>query len=248
MENQETTAQAPSLGARVMNVFAAPSDAFEGIVSMESKTTLWLWPWLVTLVLGALFTFIMFSNASLRQQIQDMQTKAIEERVAQGQMTQQQADQAQSGMERMGGFMTAIGVIGVVVVVTIYFFAGGLIFWLIGKFALKSTEGYGTFLGMYGVSAWIGVLGALITMLMVLGLDSLHATPSAALAVFSSYDVTNVAHRILGKLDIFAAWQALVLGIGLGKITNKAAGTTIGISVGLWLVWAVGTGFLKFGG
>ena len=251
MENQDaTTPTEPSmsLGSRITNVFASPSEAFAGISSMESKTSLWLWPWLVTIVLLVIFTFVMFSNETLRQQIMEVQTKSMEQRVASGQMTQQQADQAQAGMERMGGFMSAIAAVGVVIVTTIYFFAGALIFWLVGKFALKSSEGYGSYLGMYGTSAWIGVLGALISMLMILGIGSLYATPSAALAVFSNFDPLNTTHRILSKLDVFAAWQAVVLGIGLGKLTGKSTGTTIGISVGMWIVWALGTGFLKIGG
>lgn len=251
MENQETNVPAgstPSLGTRIMNVFSSPSEAFEGIPSMESKTGLWLWPWIVTLVLGALFTVIMFSNEALKQQMQDMQSKAIQERVTSGQMTQQQADQATEQMEKMGGFMTAIAIIGMAVFVSLYFFAGALVFWLVGKVALKSAEGYGTYLGLYGTAAWVGVLGTVITSLMVVGIGSLHATPSAALAVLSNYDITNTTHRILGKLDVFAAWQAIVLGIGLGKVTGKTAGTGVGISVGLWIVWAIGTGLLKIGG
>jgi Yip1 domain len=251
MENQESNApaeQATSLGNRIMNVFAAPSEAFEGIASMESKTKLWVLPWITSMVIGAVFVFAMFSNQTLVQQMRDMRAKTMQEQVAQGKMTQEQADQAQDRIEQMGGFMSAIAIVGLVVVTSLYFFVGALVFWLVGKLALKSPEGYGTYLGLYGTAAWISVLGGIITSLMILGMGSLHATPSAALAVLSSYDPANSVHHILKNLDVFAVWQAVVLGIGLGKVTGKSSGTAIGISVGMWVVWAVGTGFLKFGG
>lgn len=248
MENQAGTPESTvSFGNRLLNVYAAPSEAFDGITAAPAKTKFWLTPWLASILLGVLSVFLVFSNPALKQQVMDAQSRAIQQRVESGAMTQQQADQAQDQMSNMGGLFQILGAISIAFVVTAYFFVGALIFWLIGKFAMKSPEGYGTYLALYGTSAWVGILGSIVTMLMILGLGSLYATPSAALAVFSNYDVANSTHRVLTRLDVFAAWQAFVLGIGLAKVTGKSSGTGIGYAMGLWIVWAVGVGLLGMG-
>ncbi len=249
MENQEPTSVEPtqSFGSRVMNVFAAPSEAFDGIVGSPSKGKFWVMPWLVLVLLGVLAVFLIFSNPTLTQQIADAQAKAMQQRVDKGEMTQAQADQIANQMESMGRVFIIIGGISIAVVMTAYFFAGALVFWLVGKFAMKSSEGYGSYLAMYGTSAWIAVLGSIVTMLMIFGMNSLYATPSAALAIFSEYDVTSSMHRILTRLDVFAAWQAFVLGVGLAKITGKPSSTGIAYAMGLWGVWALAMGYLGIG-
>ena len=249
MENQEPSAESTqSFGSRLLNVYAAPSEAFDGITAAPSKTKFWVLPWLAMIVFGIISVILIFSNPTLQEQIMESQARAMQQRVERGDMTQQQADQAQEQMSNMGGVMQIIGAIGIAIVITAYFFAGALVLWLVGKFALKSSESYGTYLALYGTSSWIGVLGSVITMLMILGLSSLYATPSAALAVFSDYDVTSALHRILTRLDVFAGWQAFVIGVGLAKISGKPTGTAIGYAMGLWIVWVLGMGYLGLGG
>lgn len=238
MENQEMTpASSVSLGTRIMNVFASPAEAFEGIGSSGSKASFWVIPLVVTIIVGLVSTYVLFSSETLRSQVMEQQTKAMEKRVQEGKMTQEQFDQAQSGMEKMGGMMMGIGMIGVVIVVGVYFFGIALVLWLTGKFGLKAQAGYSAYLSLLGLASWIGVLGGIITMLMIVGLNSFYATPSAALAIYSSYDVTDTTHRILSKINLFTFWQTALVGIGLGKLAGKPAGVGIGVAFGLLAAW-----------
>lgn len=238
MENQEMTpAPSVSLGTRIMNVFASPSEAFEGIGSSDSKASLWVIPLVVTVIVGLVSTYVLFSNETLRNQVMEQQTKAMEQRVQEGKMTQEQFDQAQSGMETMGGMMMGIGMIGVVIVVGVYFFGIALVLWLTGKFALKAQAGYLSYLSLLGLASWIGVLGGIITMLMIVGLNSFYATPSAALAIYGTYDVTDTTHRILSKINVFTLWETALVGIGLSNLSGRPAGVGIGVAFGLLAVW-----------
>lgn len=235
MENQETPTV--SLGSRIMNVFASPSEAFEGISSAPAQTSLWVIPFVVTLLLGLATTVVLFSNESLRTQMMEQQMKAMEKRVEEGKMTQEQFDQAQSGMERMGGMMMAIGMVAVVVIIAVYFFGISAVLWLSGKLALKSVAGYPHYLVVLGLASWVGILGGVVTILMMMGLDSFYATPSAALAVFGNFDVTDMTHRLLAKLNVFTLWETAVVGIGMAKLAGKTAGLGIGVVFGLLAVW-----------
>lgn len=237
MTEQSQVTAPQGLGSIIMNVFSSPGEAFVGLKEGESRATLWVVSLVLLITIASIFSYVIFTNDTLKGQILDAQMQVLQKRVDAGSMTQDQMDQQRSAMERMGGMMIAFGIIGSVITLSIMFFGAGLVLWLIGKFALKSPAGYGKYLEMYGVTNWIGIFGAIVTLLMVMGLNTLYATPSAGLAVYSAYDPTNTTHKILSAINVFSIWQAVVVGIGLGKLTDKSATTGIGIAVGLWIVW-----------
>jgi hypothetical protein len=92
---------------------------------------------------------------------------------------------------------------------------------------------------LYGASSWIGVLGGVVTFGMIVGLGSISASPSAALAVLGSYDSLNTTHKILSALNIFTFWQTAVVGIGLSKFSGKSIVAGISVSAVLWILWTV---------
>jgi len=244
MTEQIPAPKAQGLGNTVMNVFSSPGDAFEGLRESESKASFWLLPLIIMIVLASATTAIMFSNETLKSQVLESRDRAIQKQVDAGKMTQEQADSAKSQMENMGGMFIAIGIIGSVIFLSVMFFGAALVLWLVSKLALKSTVGYSTYLEMYGIASWIGVLGGIVTVLMIVGLNSMYASPSAALAVYSSFDPQNTLHKVLATLNIFSIWQAVVVGFGIAKLGNKSAGTGIGVAIGLWVVWAALQTFL----
>ncbi len=244
MTEQLDAPKGQSLGSIMMNVFSSPGEAFEGLRESESRATLWLVPLLLLILLASVSSYVMFTNDTLKGQILESRDRAIQKQVEQGKMTQEQADQAKAQMENMGGIFVAIGIIGSVIFLSIMMFGAALALWLVGKLGLKSNAGYGKYLEMYGISSWIGILGGVITFLMIVGMNSMYASPSAALAVLSSFDPMNTTHKILSAINIFSIWQAVVLGIGIGKLSDKSATTGIGIALALWVIWAVVQVFL----
>jgi len=184
-----------------------------------------------------LASFVISSNETLKGQIVEMQARAMQERVEKGSMTQEQADQATEQMQGMGTLFAVFGAVAGVVGTALLYFVGTLFLWLIGKFALKAAHGYSTYLALYGISSWIAVLGSVMTVLMMVGLNSMYATPSAALAVYADFDSLDTTHRLLSKLGLFSIWQAVVIGIGLSKVSGKPTGIGIGFSFGLLALW-----------
>jgi len=239
MENQETTASQGSLGDYIINVFSAPGEAFSEVGTSAKKGRFWVPTYLLTILFAIAFTFVMFSNEALKDQIMEAQEKAIQERVDSASMTQEQADRQIEGMRGMGGLFIVFGSIGAVIMITVYFFGAALVLWLIGKLLLKSALPYSAYLATYGLAAWIGILGAIVTALMILGFESVYATPGLALTILQEFDPTNRTHLLLSKVEIFGIWQALVLGIGLGKVTQKSVGTGVTVAAVLWLVWTL---------
>jgi hypothetical protein len=239
MEEQAPLAPTISFSDIIVNVYASPSEAFEGIRTSPARASVWVVPLLITLLLTCCFTWLMFTNEAIKSQILDSQRARMEQQVQAGKMTQEQADQASAQMEKSGGMMMAFGIVAGVVTVTIMFFVVALLFWLVGKFGLKAPEGYGKYLELYGAATWIGILGFIVMILLAAAYSSMYASPSGALAVLSTYSPKNTMHRFLSSLNVFTIWQMVVIGIGLAKYSGKSSGTGVGVGLGLWVVWVL---------
>ncbi len=192
---------------------------------------------IASLLIVVLVSVLLFTNEALKTEMKEVQNKTIQKMVDQGKLTQEQADKAEARTESMGGLMIVFGIVGGGIVVAIYYLGGALVLWLANKTILKSTAGYGKHLELYGVASWIGVLGGIVTILMMVGLGSMAATPSAALAVMGNYDPTTDFHKLLSSLNIFSIWETIVIGIGLSKLSGKSTGAGVGIAFVLWVAW-----------
>ncbi len=229
---------APSLGKSFTDIFASPSEIFQSLKGTASAPALWAVPLIVNALLAIAIVIAISTNETLHTQVVDQQRAAVEKMVDQGKMTQEQADQRMSGMEKAGpGMFIAFGSIAAILFIVIAFFIGALFLWLADKLILKSAEGYGKHLELFGITSWIGILGGIITVFMMVGLGSMAASPSAALAVLGNYDSTSNVHKILSSLNIFSIWSTAVIGIGLSKLSGKSTGAGMGIAFVLWLLW-----------
>jgi hypothetical protein len=237
MEDQSPLPAAPSLGKVLSDIFVSPSEVFQSLKNTAPSTALWLVPFVATFLLIILTSITFFMNETLKTEMKEIQGKAIEKMVDEGKLSQEQADNIEGRTGSMGGMMLAFSIIGGGIFISMYFFGGSLFLWLANKTILKSTVGYGKHLELYGISSWIGVLGSIITILMMIGIGSMAATPSGALALIGSYDPTNKLHMLYASLNIFSIWQTAVIGIGLSKFSDKQSSAGMGTAFGLWILW-----------
>ncbi len=239
MEEQAPSAPTISFSDIVVNVFASPADAYEGIRTSPTRASIWVVPLIVLMLLSCCFTWLMFTNESMKSQFMDSQRTRMEEQVQAGKISQEQADRGLEQMEKSGGMLIAFGIIGGILMIGIMFFLAALIFWLIGRFGLKAEAGYGKYLELYGAAQWIGILGFIVTILLAVAYGSMYASPGGALAVLSNFNPKNTTHRLLSSLNVFTIWQMVVVGIGMAKYAGKSSGTGIGVGFGLWILWAL---------
>jgi hypothetical protein len=126
-----------------------------------------------------------------------------------------------------------------VFIVAAIFFGVSLLLWLAGKYMMAMPGGYKKMLEVFGLASLIGVLGSIITLLLMNVMNSFYASPSGALLVLDSFDSANKMHRLLSSLNIFTVWEMAIVGLGMSRISGKSVGTGMGISLGLWAVWTV---------
>jgi hypothetical protein len=241
--DQQTThssgsAAASSFGARAMEVFTSPGDVFSEVASAPAQTSSWLLPYLITLLVAAVVTYSLSITPSLRQQILEPQQQQMQKAVDDGKMSQENYDRAVAGMESPGLFL-AFGFGISLVFVSLAVFGAPLVLWLIVKLLLKSPASYGKMLEVYGLTSLIGVLGGIVTLLLMHVFDSVHASLGGSMLVMNNFDRNSLAHKLLASVGVFGLWQTALIGQGMAKVSGKPASTAMGIAFGLWAVWAI---------
>ncbi len=247
MEDQIQLPPAPSLGDSITDVFTSPSDVFNKLKGTASKPQLWSVPLVATIVAMILLIIVGFVNESLRFQRMDAARILFEQRVIEGKMTQDMADQTLDRIEKGGAIVLVFQSIGLAIMVSILFFLYTLLLWLSNKLILKSTMGYGKHLEMYGIVSWIGVLGILASILFMLALNSIYAQPNLAIFIYQNYDITNSMHKILSLVNFFGIWQSALIGIALWKWSGKSLALCMCISFVIWIITLAITYLLGFG-
>jgi hypothetical protein len=100
-----------------------------------------------------------------------------------------------------------------------------------------------------GLTLLIAAAESIVTTVMAIGLDSIHAGPSLAVFV-KDFDLNNKLHVTLSKVNVFTIWSLLVTGIGLSKLFQRDLPKVLVLVFALWILWSaftVFTGFMNFG-
>jgi len=92
-----------------MNVFATPGDVFGEVKTAAPSVANWLVPAILFMVLSWLSAGLVFSQPAIRQQINELSTKAIDRQVEKGKLSSAQAEQARAAAEKFGSVGYKIG-------------------------------------------------------------------------------------------------------------------------------------------
>ena len=227
-------APAMSLPARLMNVIAAPGDVFDNVKASPPSTANWLVPALILILVSWLGAALIFSQDSIKQQLSDITTKAIDKQIEKSKMSEQQA----ATVRAMGEKWSGIGVKFTAVAAPVFVafaspFWGGLILWLVGAKALKGGFSYMKAVEAAGLANMIGVLEAVVKTLLIVGLGNLYASPSLALAV-KDFDAQNPVHGLLAVVNVMTFWLLAVRSIGLARLSGASFGKAAAWMFGIW--------------
>lgn len=235
-----------SLTEKIVNIFASPGELYENVRDTGPTTSNWLIPWVLLAVVSMALNFAMLSNASLADQLGSTMRQAMEKSIADGKMTQQQADQAFEMMRPGSVYFTVFSVGGTLLWTLGGLFALGLVYWLVGKSAMSASAPYMKVVEVVGLTFIISTLEVIVTMLMLFAFDRITATPSLALFV-SNFDVTNKVHLLMSKVNIFTFWILAVTSIGLSKLFRRDLLKVLVLVAVLWILWTVITVFAGCG-
>lgn len=226
-----------SLPARLLNIFAVPSEVFLEIKDAQCRISNWLVPMILLALVGAVSVMLVMRQPAILQKIRDQQTKAIDDRVKAGKMTQEQADKALEITEKYmtPQIMTIAGMAGAILGSGLKILWWGFVLWLMAVWGLKTTLPFGKTLELAGLVMMIAVLGGIVSLLLTINLSRLGATPSLALMI-QDMDLTRRGHVALGAINIFNFWQIILLALGLAKLTGATFARAAVIVLGFWFI------------
>ncbi len=254
MEEQQAAVQEVkpmSFMEKLTDVFASPGELFENVRLTGKTNSNWLVPMLLLIAAAILSGQLMIHNASLSAQLGELTRKSFdkqtEKAIQEGKLTKEQADQQYEQFAKPGSTIFTISQIGgTVIVIPIVLFAVSLVYWLMGKSVMKATAPYMKVVEVVGLTFFIGALEYIITTLMMVATDSIHATPGLGVFV-SNFDVENKLHLALSKVNLFTFWSLGVTGIGLAKLFQRDFAKVLVLVVALWILWTLGTILLGIG-
>ncbi|MFA5806047.1 MAG: Yip1 family protein [Melioribacteraceae bacterium] len=231
---------------KLVGVFSEPNSTFGKMSKFPPKTTDWVIPILIVIVVAILSQFLMMNNPTIKAAVFEKQITAVEKQfndaVAKGEMTQAQADQQletiRDTMEQ-GGVGRMIGVfVGIPIVTFIFFFIVSGVFLILAKFVLKGEGTYKEAMVAYGLPHYIIAIQMIIMVIAALAMNKLFTGTSVA--DFIGTEKNTIAGFLLGKLDLFSIWFYVVFGIGLAKMfkSSNTQKYIIGV-VAVWLVFGL---------
>jgi hypothetical protein len=229
---------AMSLGARLMNVIAAPGEVFDSIKGRPHAVGNWLVPAFLVLVVSIIGGLIVFSQDFASHQVGEM----VDQQMAQAGVTGPQAE-AGKAVALMATKVSMV--VGPAVGAFVLPFWTGLILWLVGAKILKGDFGFMKAVEAGGLSNMIGVLDALVKIPLVLVVGNVFATLSAGLLV-KDFNPQQPAHAALAMLNVMLFWQLIVQAVALAKLSGRSFGVALawlfGVSFGL-AAFFMGIGF-----
>jgi len=227
-----------SITDKFIGILSSPGEVFEHVASYpEKQNSNWGVPIVATILMMIIYTFVVFKQPAIQDQMSTIQNKAMQQRVADGKMTQEQMEKAMEFAPKGGSPMFLIfGSLGSVVTAFLMLFIYSGLYWLGGKYIASAQAPFSKVLEVYGLSLYVVVIGTLVSMVTVVAMGSIYAQPSLALAI-SDFNPMNKVHKLLNAINIIEFWQMFVLGVGLSKIWKASLGKSLGVVVGVWVVW-----------
>ena len=131
-------------------------------------------------------------------------------------------------------FKTLVSLAAAVAVVARVFW-WAFILWLLARLFLKIQLGYSKALEVAGLGLMITVLGTIVTLLLMVNLPSLFATPNLASAI-SDLDAVRKSPLLLGAANVFAFWLIGVLSVGLAKLAGVPVPRAAWFVFAAWLI------------
>ena len=227
---------------KLVGVFAEPAKTFEKIANTDAKASDWLFPLILTIIVGIIANIVMMSNPTIKYSLVEKQMKQIEERfddmVKSGQMSkaqkEQQLSQTRDFMENQMGAQMIITSVAIVVLGFVFFFIVSGVFFAVAKFGLKGDLSYMHALSAYGLPQYILVIQAIVIVILAFVMDRFFEGTSVA--AIMKVDQSTLYGWFLSKVDVISIWFYAVTAVAFAKVSKAPSmGKYFAMVFGLWL-------------
>lgn len=225
-------------------IFTEPGETYETIANTPKKNY-WIFPVLITVVIGLISTFLFMQDAELVSKTMEKQKEKMREKfqesVKQGKMTQEDSEKAMESMNPKGMMFKVFGfggaIIGPFVILLLL-----SVFYLIALKIMKAQFDFMNILNVVGLAMLISGIGNIIAVVISILKGNLTSVGPGLL--FSEESAGQKVYAMLTKIDLFSIWFYAVIAIGLSKIARVSIAKTAAVVFGLWIVYILVSSFL----
>jgi hypothetical protein len=221
-----------SQGARLVNVFIAPSKTFTDL----RRSASWWAPWLVISVFSLLFIFAMGKQVGFEQ----ISKNQVAHSSRAEQFDKLPPDQQEKRLQISAKFIEGFGY-GSPIMLLLYALIAAAVIWVTFKVAAGAET---TFAQAYAIIfyAWLpGAIGAILgTIALFAGVNpegfDINNPVGTNLAYYLDPDTTGKFVRSMASaVDILTIWTIILIGIGFASTSKVKRGTAIAI-VAVWFI------------
>jgi hypothetical protein len=219
-----TVPASTSLVAKLIDMFASPSEVFDEVVAAPPRFANWLVP-TVLVALASLFLLRASSNEGVSV---TTTPQAVEAQPTTPDSAAVQAEPSSVDAQRLSVLATCGGA-----------FAGtfwsAFLLWFIGRAFLRTRFSYLKTLEVVALAGIIVALGAIVTALLI-GISGDPATRPALSFFVRRLPSTDHVRLILDTFNFFHLWTITVLAIGLSRLSGVSFKESAFWVFGYWFV------------
>ncbi|RLD12292.1 hypothetical protein DRI50_09270 [candidate division KSB1 bacterium] len=218
-----------NLIARIINVFVAPSKTFQA-VSHKPK---WAWPLIISLLLTFAAMWVL-TPVVITDSKSTMEEKMLERGMSQDQVDNAVAQAAKYQKYSIAPTTFVAGLIMTFILAGIWLFVGNTVLGGSAKFAQM--------MGVIVYSGFIGLLGLLIKMPIMLSQQTMNVHFSLATFMADASKDTFL-YKLLANVEIFNIWTIAVYAIGIAIVAKlKVKSVWPWVLILTVLYWAAAAG------
>lgn len=223
-----------SLGARLVNVFAAPGELFAAVAAAPFSIANWLVPTAIVGLIGLIANLVIFGQPALMQQVVEAQDRELQKRVESGKIRAEDAERAKEVMRGIGmTVMRVAGGVGAVVAALLTPLWWGWLAWMVARWVFRAPLPYLRAVEVAALAGLIGAVGTLVAVFLAVGLGRLFAGPHLGMLV-TDFDMTRRLHLAMGAVNFFSLWQMLLVAMGMARLMGRPWVPVAVVWMGVW--------------
>ncbi|HWQ91936.1 MAG TPA: hypothetical protein VN673_09715 [Clostridia bacterium] len=230
-----------SLGGRMVNILAVPSEVLGEVKRSGPCAANWLVPGALISLVGILASLLVFAQPAVQQQMREMTLQSIERQIQLGKVPPAQAEKMREMAESYGSIGFKISAFGAPL------FTGfavpviwGLMLWLVARLVYKAEFDLMKVVEMTGLAGMVSLLDTVVRSLLILTTGNLFASAGPVLLI-KNFDAQNPTHTLVAVFNVLVFW---VLGVRAVGLSHLAGISFFKASVWVFGIWATYTGVM----
>ncbi|MDH3252735.1 MAG: hypothetical protein OEM41_08075 [Ignavibacteria bacterium] len=241
---EHTPEEGPTTWETFLHAVVSPEAVLSHIAETPLAHLRWLVPVLLYIVVSVSSIQVLALspalNQAFRETIDEVLRPSLDEQIREGALTQNQADWLYKFVSPgTPHFLLAQGT-GLVLGAFATLFALAFLFWQLGKSAMSSQAPYMKVVEVVGMTYVIASLERIVTTLLMMGTESIYATPSLGLLAIPSAP-QSLSFLLLSRVNLFTLWELGFISRGLSFLLDRDFPKVLVLIIALWLIWSAVT-------